>query len=55
MLEADALEIAGDHVGGLEDVAFVFFGGADAGDAEEVFEFLEKALLVFAGVGDGWG
>ena len=53
MLEADALEVAGDHVSGLQDVGLVFFGGADAGNAEEVFELLKKALLIFAGVGDG--
>jgi hypothetical protein len=37
MLEADALEVIGDDIGGLEDVALVLLGSADARDAEEVF------------------
>ena len=45
---------SGDHLGGLQNVGLVLFGGADAGDAEQVFQLLEKALLIFAGVGNGW-
>jgi hypothetical protein len=55
VLESDPLEITGDHICGLQDVGLVFFGGADTGDAEEVFELLKEALLIFASVSDGWG
>ena len=55
ILEADALQVGSDHLGGLADIAFVLFGGADAGNAQQVFQFLEKALLVLASVIDGGG
>ena len=50
MLEADALQIVGHDFGGLANVVFVLFGGADAGNAKQVFQLVEKALLIFTGV-----
>ena len=55
ILEADALQIVGHHLGGLADIVFVLFGGADAGDAKQIFQLVEKALLVLACVGNGCG
>ena len=55
ILEADALQVGSNHLGGLADIAFVFFGGADAGNAQQVFQFVEKALLIFARVGNSGG
>jgi hypothetical protein len=59
VLETDALEVIGNELGGALDVALVLFEGADTGDAEEVFEFVKKALLVLFCVRDGlrrhWG
>jgi hypothetical protein len=37
------------------NVGLVLFEGADAGDAEEIFEFVQEALLVRAGKIDGGG
>jgi hypothetical protein len=34
------------------NVGLVLFEGADAGDAEEIFEFVQEALLVTAGIID---
>ena len=42
IFETDALQLVGDELGGLLDVAFVLFQGADAGNAEEFFEFFKK-------------
>ena len=53
MLEADALQIGGHHLGGLADIVFVLFGSADTGNAKQIFQFVEKALLVLARVGNG--
>ncbi len=55
ILEADALQVGGDHLGGLADIAFVFFGGADAGNAKQVFQLVEKALLILASIGNSGG
>ena len=55
MLEADALQIVGHHLGGLANVVFVLFGSADAGNAKQVFQFVKKALLIFAGIRNGGG
>jgi hypothetical protein len=50
---------AGYNFGGLANVVFVLFRGADAGNAQQVFQLLEKALLVLAGIrncgGNGCG
>jgi hypothetical protein len=55
VLEADALEVICDDVGGLEDVGLVLLGGADTGDAEKRFEFVDETLLIFPGVRNGCG
>ena len=55
ILEADALQVVGHKFGGLGDVALVLFGGADAGNAQQVFQFFEKALLIFAGIRNSGG
>jgi len=55
MLEADALQIGGDHLSGLTDIVFVLFGGADTGNAKQIFKLVEKPLLVLARVGKGRG
>ncbi len=46
IIHADAAQFVGDKIGGLLDVGFVLVEGADAGNAEEIFEFLDKAGLV---------
>ncbi len=46
------LQIFGDHVGCLQNVSLMFFGRADAGNAEQVLKFFKKALLIFACVGN---
>jgi hypothetical protein len=55
MLEADALQVVGNHFRGLENVGFVFLRGADTGNAEKIFQLADEALLIFTSVGDGWG
>src|SRR5664280_1212908 len=55
MLEADALQIVGHHFGSFADVVFVLFGGADAGDAKQIFQLVEKPFLVLACVGNCCG
>ena len=55
ILKADALQIVGHDLSGLADIVFVLFGGADAGNAKQVFQFVEKALLIFASVGNSGG
>ena len=49
VLHADAAQIVGHEVGGLVHIGLVFGEGADAGNAEKIFEFVEKALLIIAG------
>ena len=46
---ADAAQFIGDEIGGFLNVGLVFVEGADAGNAEKVFEFVEKTLLIIAG------
>ncbi|MGD0930583.1 MAG: hypothetical protein ABR902_08035 [Candidatus Korobacteraceae bacterium] len=55
VLETDALQISGNNFGGLAHVVFMLFRGADARNAQQIFQFLEKALLVLAGIGNGGG
>ena len=55
ILKADALQVVGHHLGGLADIVFVLFGGADAGNAKQIFQLVDKALLIFAGVGNSRG
>ena len=55
VLHADAAQFVGDEVGGFLNVGLVFVEGADAGNAEKIFEFVEKTLLIIAGKIDCWG
>ena len=49
VFHADAAEFAGHVVGGFLDVGLVLFEGADAGNAEKIFEFVQETLLITAG------
>ena len=49
IFHADAAQFAGYVVGGLFNVGLVFFEGADAGNAKEIFEFVQETLLITAG------
>ena len=49
VFHADAAEFVGHEVGGFLDVGLVLFERADAGDAEKIFEFAQKTLLIIAG------
>ena len=49
IFHADAAQFVGHVVGGFLNVGFVLFESADAGDAEKIFEFVQKALLITAG------
>ena len=59
VFKTDALEFGSHHLGSFADIVFVLFGGAHAGNAQQIFQFLEEALLIFAGIidrrGNGWG
>ncbi len=55
VLEADALQIGGNNFGGLANIVFVLFRGADAGNTQQVFQLVEKALLIVAGIRNGGG
>ena len=52
ILEPDAFQVGRDHFSGLADIVFVFFGGADAGNAKQIFQLVEKPLLVLARIGN---
>jgi hypothetical protein len=45
----DASQLAGNVVGGFLNVGLVFIEGAYAGDAKQIFKFIEKSLLITAG------
>ena len=55
VLEADALQIGGHNFGGLAHIVFVLFRSADAGNAQQIFQLFQKALLVLAGIGNCGG
>jgi hypothetical protein len=52
ILEANAVEFVGDELGSLANVVPMFFFGADAGNAKEIFEFFEEPGLIVASVFD---
>ena len=47
IFQADGAHLVSDEGGGALHIVFMLRQGADAGNAEQVFEFTEKALLVF--------
>ena len=49
VFHADAAQFVGHVVGSFLNVGLVLFEGADAGDAEKIFEFVQKTLLITAG------
>ena len=49
IFHADAAQIVGHEVGGLLYVRLMLFEGADAGNAEQIFQFAKKTLLIIAG------
>ena len=49
IFHADAAQFVGHIVGGFLNVGLVLFEGADAGDAEKIFEFVQETLLITAG------
>ena len=53
LVEADLFEGASEEFGGPLDVLLVLGEGADAGDAQEVFELVEVVGAVGVGVGEG--
>jgi hypothetical protein len=48
VFHADATQFTGYVVGGLLNVGLVLFESADAGNAEEIFEFVQETLLITA-------
>jgi hypothetical protein len=55
VLEADALQVVRDDLSGLANIVFVLFGGADAGNAKQVFQLVKEALLILASIGNSGG
>jgi hypothetical protein len=53
VLQAEALHLIGDELGGPADIFLMLGQGADAGDAQQVLQFAEESLLVLLGVGNG--
>ena len=53
ILEASGTQVVCNRLRGAVRVGFVFRRGGDTGDAEQVFEFVEKALFICADVGIG--
>src|SRR5579862_5761047 len=51
-LEANALQLGGNFFRSFADVVFAIGVGRDAGNAQQVLEFGQKALLIIAGVGN---
>ena len=49
ILHADAAQFVGHEVGGFLHVGLVLVERADAGNAEKIFEFVQKTLLIIAG------
>ena len=54
VLHADAPQLAGHVIRRPLDIGFVLRQGADAGNAQQVFQFIQKTLLVLAGKSYGW-
>jgi hypothetical protein len=48
VLHADAAKFAGDKIRRFLHVVFMLVKGADAGDAEKIFQFAKKTLLIIA-------
>src|SRR6266568_431655 len=53
VLHADAPQLASHVIRRPLDIGFVLRQGADAGNAQQVFQFIQKTLLVLAGKSDG--
>ncbi len=53
VFHADAAQVGGHVIGGFLNVGLVLFESADARNAEEIFQFVQKALLITAGKIDG--
>src|SRR5579864_7219042 len=49
VFHSDAAQLVGHIVGRFLDVRLVLFEGADAGNAEEIFQFAQETLLIIAG------
>src|SRR4029077_10920154 len=49
VFHADAAQFVGDEFRGFVNVGLVFFQGADARNAQKIFELADKALLILAG------
>ena len=55
MFHTDASELIGHEIGCLLHIGLVLLQSADARDAEQVLQFIQKPLLIAAGIIDCWG
>ena len=55
VVHADALQFGGDKFRRLLYIVFVFLKSADARDAEQVLQFIDKTGLIRAGKIHCWG
>jgi hypothetical protein len=49
VLHADTAKLIGHKIGGLAHIALMFVESADTRNAEKIFEFVKKALLIITG------
>jgi hypothetical protein len=49
VLHADPAKLVGHKIGGCAHIALMFVEGADTRNAEKIFEFVKKALLIIPG------
>src|SRR4029079_11475451 len=55
VLEANAFQVVGSKLCRILDVRLVFFKRTDTGDAKQVLQLFQEALLVFARKTHRWG
>ena len=53
VLHADALQFGGQHLGGVAAIALVLGQRGDGRNAQQGLQFIEKAGMVLAGIGNG--